>query len=623
MISEHFRSLVESSMDAIITIDARGRVTGINPAAERLFGHTQHAATGRDLAELIIPPRYRARHREGLARLRETGIPRILDKHIELEAMRADGSEFPVELTVVRLSGSGERAAYAGFVRDITERVTAERAYRDLIDKAPIGIYRTNRQGILLSANPALAKILGAAAPDDIVGHSITEFYADPRERERLVERYGELEITNLDLQWKRKDGRPLRVALDIRVIREGAQVEYMGFVRDVTERLDLEQALHQAQKMDAVGRLAGGIAHDFNNILTAIIGYAEMMRAQLPDTHPSRGDAEEIRKAAARAAELTQQLLAFGRKQLLAPRVLDLGESVRSLEPMLKRLVAPAVTLETRIAPDLGRVEADPSRFDQVVVNLVVNARDAMGDGGVIRVGLDNLTLTAPQQVGLYSVPAGQWVVLSVADTGVGIEPVMLPHIFEPFFTTKENGQGTGLGLATVYGVVRQSGGYLSVETTPGKGATFRIYLPRVQAPADKPAPGPGPGARGRTGETIMVVEDEPAVRALLQRALGRAGFDVLAAGDPAQARELSASHPGRIDLLLTDVVMPGGGGRSLADELVKERPALKVIYMSGYTDDVIARQRVRDPDVAFLQKPFSAEQATRLIRDVLDKKP
>jgi len=618
-----YQRVVDAALDAIITIDGTGRVTGFNQAAERLFGHTAHAAIGRDLAELIIPPRYRDAHRAGMRRFRETGVAVILDKRLELAAMRADGVEFPCELTVVKVSGA-DPPTFAGYVRDISERVQAEREYRELIDFAPVGIYRTNAKGRILSANPALARMLGVKDPEQLVGRMITDFYVDPEERERLLSRFGTHgAVADLDVQWKKVDGKPLRVQLNIRVLLDDEdRVSYLAFVRDVSERYDLEQALQQAQKMDAVGRLAGGVAHDFNNILTAIMGYAEMLKGGLAEGDVRRADAEEIRRSALRAAELTQQLLAFGRKQILAPRVLDLGTVVRDLEPLLRRIIGPDVTVRTSIAPDLGRVEADPGRIEQVMLNLAANARDAMPDGGTLSIALENGVLS-PSAGPAETAPAGAMVVLSVSDTGVGMDEKTQRHIFEPFFTTKEAGAGTGLGLATVYGIVHQSGGHVEVSSKPGAGSTFRLYLPRVDGAVEVVAvAGPKTG-KARPGETVLVVEDEPAVRALLQRALGRAGFKVLAASDSRTAREQSAAHQGRIHLLLTDVVMPGGGGRALADELVAARPDLKVIYMSGYTDDVIARQRVRDPGVVFLQKPFSTDEVAARIRDVLDGKP
>ena len=620
MNNEYFRRIVDSALDAIITIDASGRVLGFNRAAEQIFGHTQKAAIGRDLAELIIPPRLREAHRNGLKRLAESGVARILDKRIELVAMRVDGNEFPVELTVTQVPGPGP-VTFAGYVRDISERLRARRAYRELIDAAPVGIYRAQEDGRILTANPALARMLGAETPDQLVGHNILEYYAEPAERTTLVDRFDAADdsVARLSVTWKRRDKRLVHVEVDARRVQGESGPEFLVFARDVSERFDLEQRLHQSQKMDAVGRLAGGIAHDFNNILTAIIGHADLMRAGLESGGVSADDIDQVKKAALRAAELTQQLLAFGRKQLLAPRVLDLGVVLAGLEPMLRRLIDPAVSVVTHVEPDLGRVAADPSRIEQVIMNLVLNARDAMPDGGTLTIELSNEDLAMPERHGLFSVPAGRHVVLTVRDTGVGMDEQTMALIFDPFFTTKEQGAGSGLGLSTVYGVVKQSGGYLVVSSETGRGSTFRIYLPRVEAPADPPAPASRRSDPKVTGETIMVVEDEPAVRSLLQRALARAGFTVLAAEDGASARALSARHEGTIDLLLTDVVMPGGSGRALADDLVAARPGLKVIYMSGYTDDVIARERVRDPGVAFLQKPFSAADATALIREVL----
>jgi signal transduction histidine kinase len=380
----------------------------------------------------------------------------------------------------------------------------------------------------------------------------------------------------------------------------------HLGSLRDLTAQKRLEEQLRQAQKMEAVGRLAGGIAHDFNNLLTAIAGYGELLSAALEDG-PLRRHAEEITKASARAAALTSQLLAFSRRQVLQPRVLDLNVAVREMESMLHRLIGEDVELVTALDPGLGPVCADPTQVEQVIVNLVVNARDAMPGGGALTIETSN---------------AGDHVVLAITDTGTGMTEDERAQLFEPFFTTK-GGAGTGLGLATVYGIVEQSGGHIEVLTEPGLGSSFRISLPRADgAPAEQPDTRREPAAAAGT-ETILLVEDEDVVRRLVAEILDDAGYAVLEASDGASALEVARSHDGPLDLLVTDVVMPGMSGRDVAQAVTPLRPGLQVLYMSGYTDSAIVHHGVLDEGTAFLQKPFSSAELTAKVRSLLDASP
>jgi len=377
-----------------------------------------------------------------------------------------------------------------------------------------------------------------------------------------------------------------------------------------------LEQELAQSQRLESVGRLAGGVAHDFNNLLTAIAGHCELLLAALPAGDPTRHDADEILKAAERATALVGQLLAFSRKQLLQPRIVDLNEVVRGIEGMLRRLIGEDVELVTLLADDLGHVSADPRQLEQVIVNLAVNARDAMPAGGRLTIETQN---AGPDADGAGTKP-GRYVVLTVRDTGLGMDERTRAHAFEPFFTTKEVGQGTGLGLATVYGVVSQSGGRIELESEPGAGTTFRVLFPHVdaapveaiaQGEADRPAVG---------SETILVVEDEDVVRGLTRRVLLARGYTVLEAGEGKQALELAAAHAGPIDLLLTDVVMPGMSGRELGDRLAAARPEMRVLYTSGYTDDLVLARGVSGRETAFIAKPFTPDSLARSVRRTLD---
>lgn len=402
---------------------------------------------------------------------------------------------------------------------------------------------------------------------------------------------------------------------------------EYVGTVvvfRDVTDRKRLEEEARQSQKIEAVGRLAGGIAHDFNNLLTVILGYTQLLLKRLAPADELRPDIEAINHAADRAAALTRQLLAFSRKQILAPTVLNLNGIVSGLEKMIRRIVGEDVDLVTILAPDLGSVKADPGQVEQIIMNLVVNARDAMPQGGTLTIETANTELSKDfVQVHTGASP-GPCVMLAISDTGVGMDAEMRSRVFEPFFTTKEVGKGTGLGLSMVYGIVKQSDGYIDVESEPGRGTIFRIYLPRVEEEAEvSPAAPAVTGAAGYEGrETILLAEDDPTVREFSARVLRDLGYTVLDAGDGKEAILISSKYAGRIHLLVTDVVMPGMSGGDLAGRVVSIRPGTKVLFMSGYTDDTVVRHGVLESEIAFLQKPFAPEALARKVRDVLESR-
>ena len=385
-------------------------------------------------------------------------------------------------------------------------------------------------------------------------------------------------------------------------------------------ERRQLEEQLQHSQRMEAVGRLAGGIAHDFNNVLTAVLGSIELLLLDAPPDRPHREELDIIRDAATRARDLIRQLLAFSARQVLQPMVVDLNRLVKDIAKLLRRLIGEDIALETTLAPALGAVRVDTGQIEQVLVNLAVNARDAMPQGGRLAIETDNVEVDGTRAPPAATVPAGRYVLLQVSDSGVGIDALVQAHLFEPFFTTKPRGKGTGLGLATVYGIVRQSEGHVTVESTPGRGATFRIYLPRVEAPLD-PTESPSPVAAPAAGtETILLAEDERLVRVLAQKVLERAGYRVLVATGGTEALAVAEHHDGPIHLLLTDVVMPEMNGRELARRLTAVRPGVRVLYMSGYADEAVAQHGVLDPGTAFLQKPFTPEALAKKVRGVLD---
>jgi nitrogen-specific signal transduction histidine kinase len=391
----------------------------------------------------------------------------------------------------------------------------------------------------------------------------------------------------------------------------------------DITGHKELEKQLLQAQKMEAVGRLAGGVAHDFNNMLGAIIGYTEMLMKRLNQTDPTYHYGEEIRKAADRAAILTRQLLAFSRKQVLQPQKLNINAVIGDLEKMLRRLIGEDIELFLNLDPNLSAVKADFGQMEQVILNLVVNARDAMPRGGQLAVSTANITLDEahPQKPGDFC--AGPYIVVSVSDNGMGMDVETLDHIFEPFFTTKELGNGTGLGLSTVYGIIKQSGGFIEVSSQVGAGTTFKIYLPALCESVDLLEINLSEAEPLWGSETILLVEDEEILRHLIKEALQLNGYRVLEAQNSREAIMLCERHTEPIHLMLTDVVMPQMNGRQLAQRLARLRPEMKVIYMSGYAEDVLFRQGVLDPSITFLQKPFRQYEMTAKVRQVLDSRP
>jgi PAS domain S-box-containing protein len=423
------------------------------------------------------------------------------------------------------------------------------------------------------------------------------------------------------ELLTRRKDGTEFPISLRTSPIRDetGETIGLVGIGHDVTERQALEARLRQAQKMEAVGRLAGGVAHDFNNLLGVIQGYGALLQRQLDHGHPGRDKLDQMIKASERAANLTRQLLAFSRRQVLEPRVLELNAVVTESEPLLRRLVGEDVEVQVLEGASLGRVRADAGQIDQVLMNLVANARDAMPRGGRLLIETANVEWAEGAAPGRLPAPPGRYVRLSVRDTGTGIDAETLAHIFEPFFTTKERGKGTGLGLATVYGIVKQSGGYVGVDTEPGKGSSFDVYLPRVDDAVEPAKPAVAPAAVSGA-KTILVVEDEDALREVAREVLESNGYRVLTASSGKEALSVAAAHPEPLRLLLTDVVMPGMSGQELADRLRAGRPEMSVLFMSGYSDDVVARRGTMGGEARLLTKPFSVATLAQSVHEVLE---
>jgi PAS domain S-box-containing protein len=502
--------------------------------------------------------------------------------------------------------------------RQEAERALGEREeqLRAIFDSALDAVVLLDDERRFVDANPAACELLGVERPqlckmrmDDFVEREVA--LGMPQHWASFV-RHGEDKG-----EWRLVGFDKRRCIVEYSSKAHIIAGRHLSIWRDVTRKRQLEEQLLQTQKMETVGRLAGGVAHDFNNLLTAIIGYAESVAVRV--TGPVRDDAQEILRAAERAASLTRRLLTFSSKRVVQPHVVQLNRVVASSGKMLGRLLGDNLELRTVSAPDLWHARVDPAQIEHVILNLVVNARDAMPSGGRITVEVTNADLTATDRTDDFDVPSGQYVRLSVTDTGTGMDDVIKAHLFEPFFTTKDRGKGTGLGLAMVYGIVQQSEGHIRVDTVPGVGTTFRIYLPRTEAvPTDETVLRQKPSRQMSGSETILVAEDEPSVRMLVRSTLERQGYRVLEARDGGEALSVARQHPGRIDLLLTDVMMPVLDGRELAREMRAEWDDLPVIYMSGYVDDVVQPMETRGG--AFFQKPFTPSALSQLVREVLD---
>ena len=485
--------------------------------------------------------------------------------------------------------------------RDLAERAlrASEDQYRQLFEESPHAMWVYDVESLIfLAANRAAVDQYGYTH-DELLGMTMPQLHVN-------------------DAQHRAKDGRLIHVTTRAHDVRWDGRQARLVLIDNVTDRAQLEEQLRQTQRIEAIGMLAGGIAHDFNNLLTAIQGYAELLTDSIGEEHPDRGAVEEIGRAAHRAADLTRQLLAFSRKQILAPRVVHLGEIVRDLTPMLRRLIGETVHLKA-IVDDGGNVRADPGQLEQVLMNLVVNARDAMPDGGRLTIETADVLLNDEHvRVHPFMKP-GHHVMLSVSDTGHGIDPAIQSRIFDPFFTTKPKGRGTGLGLSTVYGIVKQSGGYVCVRSQPGIGTTFQVYLPRTDEPvAVEPAPVKQPAVRG--DETILLVEDEETVGQFTANVLRRCGYVVHARSNPVDAVTFARTYESEIHLLVSDVVLPVMNGRALAAELHELHPETRVLYMSGYADHAIVEDGVLAPDTPFLPKPFTAATLAHKVREVLD---
>ncbi len=679
---ERNRAIVDTALDGVITIDAAGIVTEWNAQATAIFGWTREEAMGKPLSETIIPERDREVHAQGIREYLKTGVGPVLNRRIEIAARHRDGHEFPVELAVSP-ARIGETYIFSAFVRDITDRrrderrlasqyavtrvlseaLTLEEAVPKIIQAVgeslewDLGVFwRLDKQsGTLRRLHHWRAA--GVCADEVIAENQRHGFKPGQGLPGQIWERGQPVWIRDIlvDPTFVRAEvaaradlhsgfGFPIRIGGDIegvieffsRQVRE-PDSELLSMIADLAlrigqfgERARAEEALHQteaqlrqAQKMEAVGRLAGGVAHDFNNLLTVIRGYSELVLSRLTTGDPSRREIEEVKKAADRAAGLTSQLLAFSRRQFVTTKIVDLNAVILNMDGMLRRLLGEdIVDLCLDLEPQLASIKADPGQIEQVIMNLAVNARDAMPAGGQLTIETRNVLVETTPRHDIVMLKEGSYVLLAIRDTGQGMSEETQSHLFEPFFTTKEKGKGTGLGLSTVYGIVKQSGGTIGIESTLGQGTTCKIFFPKVDETSQSVPVVNGSFGKAIGRETILLVEDDPSVRGLVQEALGLSGYEVLVARHGIEALLTGAKHMGPIHLLLTDVAMPQMSGPEVAEKLMGVRPDIKVLYMSGYPDHPVFEQGGFKRDTAFLQKPFTPNVLTQKVREVLDGK-
>jgi two-component system cell cycle sensor histidine kinase/response regulator CckA len=624
---ELFRLISENAADLIAVVDMEGRRIFNSLSYQKVLGYSVEELRNSSSLEQVHPDDREA-VKQAAEAARRTGIGRPL----EYRFRHKDGSWRVLESTasVIRNSkGDAEKLVVVN--RDVSDRKVAaealrrsEASFRSVVEDAPYGIYRASLSGQLLLVNSALEKMLGYESQQELLKANVaTDIYRDPHEHQRLTEMFPRNQsFKDMEVEWKRKDENFITVRCSGRPVHdEAGGLAYLEvFAEDITEQRVLEKQLRMAQKMEAIGRLSGGIAHDFNNLLGVIIGYSQVMKRSLGPAHSSYEHAEEIEKASQRAVSLTRQLLAFSRQQVLEPAILNLNGLVTDMEKMLPRLIGEDIKLSLTLDPALGQVKADQGQVEQVLMNLAVNARDAMPGGGKLTIQTANVELDVAYTRQHPGSKPGRYIMLAVTDTGIGMDPETQAHIFEPFFTTKERDKGTGLGLSTVYGVVKQSGGYIAVDSEKGKGASFSVYLPRVEQTVEAPEASSPKPLSVRGSETILLVEDAEPLRKLAHMFLKDNGYQVLTAGDGEEALQVARRHAAPIQLLLTDVVMPGINGRVLAERLAPWQPGMKVLYMSGYTDSFIAGHGVLEPGTHLLHKPFTEEALARKVREVLE---
>lgn len=624
---ERFRTIVEMAPDGIYIAGMDGRFLEANQAGLSQLGYSREQLLQQSVVD-IVPQRMVDKVKAGFQSMG------YADASLESIHLRADGTEMLVELNTRKIVFGG-RPAYIGIAREITERKRAEEAlreserrFRGLLENVHLAAVMLDVRGIITFCNDYLLTTTGWTL-GEVIGHPVTEFIV-PEYQLQVTELIESILQTgqkhaHLENAILTKDGKRRWIQWSSAVLHTPAG-QINGFASlgvDVTEHRALQEQYLQSQKLESIGRLAGGVAHDFNNLLTVINGYSDILLSLMHQRDPLRPQIEQIRKAGERAAGLTQQLLAFSRKQVTQPRPLDLNTVVADSEAMFRRLLGEDIELATNLSPSLGQAMADPSQIHQVLMNLLVNARDAMPDGGKLVIETANVELDHSSNAGHSDVAPGPYVLLAVTDTGIGMDEETRSLIFEPFFTTKGKGKGTGLGLSTVYGIVRQNQGWIWVDSESGKGSTFKIYLPRMDVgpPAGEAVESAPTMLRG--SETVLIVEDQDDVRRLATTVLRSQGYRVLEAANGSDALALAGRHLESIHLVLSDVVLPGMNGRELAERLRILHPEVKVLYTSGYTEDVIAHRGVLDSGLAYIPKPYTPSGLVAKVREVLCTNP
>ena len=626
---ERFRAISSTAADAILVMDNEGKISYWNPAAEKMFGYTSDEALGKELHMFLSPPRYYQAYNKGIQRFRKTGKGPAIDTTSEFFAIKKAGIEFPIEVSTSSINIKGQWHS-VGIVRDITERKNAEHAlreseekYRTLFEESKDVVYISSPEGQFLDINPAGIDLFGYASREELLQIDISnDLYVHPFDREEfqyIMATQGF--IKDFEVMFKKKDGQQLNVLITASTVHDqaGTIVAYRGIMKDITERKRLEQQLIQAQKMEAVGQLAGGIAHDFNNILTAIIGFGTLLKMETEKGHPLHSYVTQILTSAERAANLTQALLAFSRKQIISPKPVNLNEIIIGVKSLLSRIIGEDIELSTKLIDNDLIIMADSGQIEQVLMNLATNARDAMPDGGSLTITTDLMRFDYEFiKAHGYGTP-GLYAFISVEDTGMGMDKGIQEKIFEPFFTTKEVGKGTGLGLSMVYGIIQQHDGYINLYSEPSRGTIFKIYLPLIKTTIDQEDDVPLTNNLRGT-ETVLVAEDDAQVRDLIKEVLTGFGYTVLEAHDGESAFRVFSDHKDKIQIIIIDVIMPKMNGKEVYNKIKKIRPDIKCLFTSGYDANIIHKKGISDKNLPFISKPVSPEELLLKMREIFN---
>ncbi len=641
---DRFRGLLEAAPDAVVCVDRSGRIELVNAQAVRLFGYSRDELAGQ-LVEILVPDAIKAGHPARRAGYVAAPQPRPMGAGIELAGRRRDGSTFPAEISLSAID-TGEGILVMAAIRDISERQRADDRFRGLLEAAPDAVVCVDRSGRIELVNAQAERLFGYSR-DELAGQLVEILVPDAIKAGHPARRAGYVAApqprpmgAGIELAGRRRDGSTFPAEISLSAIGTGDGILVMAAIRDVTERLELqaererlksqaerdrlERQLHQSQRLESLGQLAGGVAHDFNNLLAVISNYAAFVGDEIASREPQdswqavRDDVQQIEQAAERAAGLTHQLLAFARREVIQPRALNLNDVVISVEQLLVRTLGEHVELDTDLGDELCLVLADPGQMEQVLVNLAVNARDAMPTGGRLTISTSSTDIDEDHAASRVGLPPGRYACLKVSDTGTGMPKDVADRAFEPFFTTKAKGEGSGLGLATIYGIIAQANGYVQIYSEPGIGTTITILLPATSQPAQQ-TPSRPRVPQGAQGETVLVVEDEAAMREVTRRILARNGYEVITAASGRDAIEIATGRPGGIDVLVSDVVMPQMLGKETAERIRALHPAVKVLFMSGYTEGVLDTQGVLEAGVNLIEKPFTEASLLAKLREVI----